>query len=488
MLAQSFAGGWGRVISLLVAIQALSLTARAQYGGGNGTPENPYLILTAAQLNAIGAQPGDWGRCFKLMADIDLSGYPGTEFNRIGTPDDGPFAGTFDGNYKTISSFRWSSEWMRYIGLFGFVDGENALIMNVTLVAPVITNEGGQYTAALAGFLRAGTIANCHVRRGEISGDACVGALVGKRESGTIMNCTVSAAVSGGSRVGGLIGHSYWGLTERCDAVGDVTGCLELECWAAGGLIGENQNGIVADCHASCSVEGRRDVGGLIGRSYCAGVRRCWTDGAASGEQDIGGLIGRNDGGEITDCYSLTDASGVVFIGGLAGFHGPSCDCTTATIGVIERCYAAGPVSGLSDRAGLAPANPRGLIRDSFWDIQTTGCRSSADGNERTTEQMQDPSTYLSAGWDFAGEKQNGIEDVWHPPAPGSYPRLAWQRLTGDLDGDGKVDSRDFAVLARQWRRIDNAFWSHGTFMAADGTIDFDDLDVFADAWLTSGE
>ena len=36
-----------------------------------------YLILTAEQMNAIGAEPNDWGKHFKLMADIDLSGFDG---------------------------------------------------------------------------------------------------------------------------------------------------------------------------------------------------------------------------------------------------------------------------------------------------------------------------------------------------------------------------------------------------------------------------
>jgi hypothetical protein len=487
MFARSFARGWGYAITLLALVHALGLTAQAQYGGGSGTQTDPYLIFTAAQLNAIGAQPGDWGGHFRLMADIDLGGYRGTEFNRIGTPDEGPFTGTFDGNYRTISNFQWSSEWMRYIGFFGFVDAENALIMNVTLVAPIVTNKGGQYTAALAGFLRAGTIANCHVRCGEVSGDACVGALVGKRESGSITDCTVCGIVRGGSRVGGLIGYSYWGLTVHCDAAGEVTGCTESECWATGGLIGESQNGGVMDSHACCVVKGGRDVGGLIGHNSTAAIRRCWADGKAAGEQEIGGLVGRNDGGEITDSYSLAHVSGVVSLGGLAGFHGPSCDCTTAKLGVMDRCYAAGPVSGLPDRAGLAPENPRGLITNSFWDTQTTDCRANGNASGKTTREMQSLSTYTRAAWDFVGERQNGTEDIWCPPAQGRYPRLAWQGVTGDLNGDDRVDSRDFAVLARQWRRIDDGFWSHGAFLAADGTIDFDDLDVLANAWLAGG-
>jgi len=62
----------------------LTLSAQGQYGGGNGTAQNPYLISEPNHLQAIGANSNDWGKHFKLMADIDLSGYTGTQFNLIG--------------------------------------------------------------------------------------------------------------------------------------------------------------------------------------------------------------------------------------------------------------------------------------------------------------------------------------------------------------------------------------------------------------------
>jgi hypothetical protein len=488
MLARSLAGRSGLVISFCMAIHAFSLTAWAAYGGGSGTSEDPYRIFTAGQLNAIGAQPQDWDKHFRLMADIDLSAYRGTAFNTIGTPDEGPFTGTFDGNYRTISNFQWSSEWARYLGLFGFVAGEEARIMNVTLAAPSVEIEIGQYVGALAGFLRDGTIVNCHVRRGTIRGDNCVGALVGKREGGAITDCTANASVRGASRVGGLIGFSYWGLTDRCDAAGEVTACSEDECWAAGGLIGESQEGLVTNCHARGAVDGRRDVGGLVGLNTLTGIRCCWVDGRVSGELNVGGLIGQNDGGAISDCYSLAQVVGGSVVGGLIGYHAPSCTCTVGIPGLIERCYAAGSVAGAPDLGGLIAENYKSHVTDSFWDAEATRCASSAAGGAMTTEQMQSLSTYTSAGWDFAGEKQNGTDDIWWPPASGHYPRLAWQTMTNDLDGDGSVNLRDFGILARQWRQMDNAFWSRATFMAVDGIIDFDDLATLARTWLAGPE
>jgi len=42
-----------RVIPLLIAVCLVSFPAQAQYGGGTGELNDPYLIYTAEQMNAI---------------------------------------------------------------------------------------------------------------------------------------------------------------------------------------------------------------------------------------------------------------------------------------------------------------------------------------------------------------------------------------------------------------------------------------------------
>ncbi|MHC4545084.1 MAG: hypothetical protein ACYTDW_11925 [Planctomycetota bacterium] len=53
-------------------------------------------------MNAIGADPNDWDKHFKMMTDIDLSSFTGSEFNINGyfNPfvEDKPFTGVFDGS------------------------------------------------------------------------------------------------------------------------------------------------------------------------------------------------------------------------------------------------------------------------------------------------------------------------------------------------------------------------------------------------------
>ncbi len=72
---------------ILVGIFVPASAAFAQYGGGMGTPDDPFLICTAEQFSAVGANSGDWSKHFKIMNDIDLqdlspdrlkiAGYPG---------------------------------------------------------------------------------------------------------------------------------------------------------------------------------------------------------------------------------------------------------------------------------------------------------------------------------------------------------------------------------------------------------------------------
>src|SRR3989304_6188434 len=109
----------GGVVLVCLGIWGISF---GQYGGGSGTEASPYLIYTADQLNAIGANSGHWAKSFKLMADIDLSAYKGTEFNRIGNDKYHLFKGVFDGNGYTISNFTYDSNSTSGVGLVGYLE------------------------------------------------------------------------------------------------------------------------------------------------------------------------------------------------------------------------------------------------------------------------------------------------------------------------------------------------------------------------------
>jgi len=231
-----------RAVAICVLILTLTGWASAQYGGGTGTPDDAYLITTPEQMNAIGADPNDWDKHFKLTADIDLSAYTGTEFNIIGR-DSEPFRGTFDGDGHTISGFTYTSNGADYTGLFGNIYDPNAEIRSLGLIGPRVDGRRRDYVGALVGHLEDGHVTGCHVQEGTVSGSESVGGLVG--------------------RIGGI------GMRGRS----------------------RGSSGMVTRCYCTCEVRGTYDVGGLAG--YSAGsIANCHATGVVRGSDSVGGLVG----------------------------------------------------------------------------------------------------------------------------------------------------------------------------------------------------
>lgn len=184
----------------------LTLPVQAQYGGGIGAPNDPYLIYTAEQMNEIGLHKEDQHKHFKLMADIDLSAYSGTAFNMIGVTDRAfpGFIGVFDGDGHTISNFTYTSTYSGSVGIFASIWGPNARINNLGLIDPNIDAGAGSSVGPLAGRLEMGTIINCYVVGGKVSGKRCVGGLVGNND-GHVTNCFSDCTIHAEEMVGGLV-------------------------------------------------------------------------------------------------------------------------------------------------------------------------------------------------------------------------------------------------------------------------------------------
>jgi hypothetical protein len=191
-------------------------------------------------LNAIGVNPGDWSKYFKLVADIDLGCYTAKDFHLIGTTRTCPFSGTFDGNNHKIYNFtyNWPSN---YVGLFGYVDSNNAQIKDLCLVNPSINTGIGCNVGSLVGYLKKGTISLCCAVGGSVCGGDCIGGLVGRNYEGTITNCYARTEVLGQLNLGGLVGRGYEMIT-NCYS----TGHISEDANASGGLVGYN-HGIISN-------------------------------------------------------------------------------------------------------------------------------------------------------------------------------------------------------------------------------------------------
>jgi hypothetical protein len=460
-------------ITVLLIICFCCLPAHAKYGGGSGTPEDPYQIRDANHMQAIGADSNDWDKHFLLMADIDLSAFTGTQFNIIGVRyyDSGwiinPFTGVFDGNDYTISNFTYTSNERDNIGLFGYVDDPNAVIKDLGLIDPNVDAGTGQVIGSLIGWLRGGTTTGCYVERGSVAGDSVVGGLVGVN-TGTITNCYSAASVSGGHDIGGLVGVNQ-DIISNCYSTASVSGDE-----AVGGLVGKNYYGIISNCYSNASVSGHSTfgglvgwnfgtisnsystasvsgdyrVGGLVGRNYDT-ITNCYSTGSVAGTGSwVGGLVGENEYGTITNCYATGSVSGYRRVGGLVGFN---------KIGTITNCYATGSITGYYDGiGGLVGFNENGMVWASFWDIETSGKTTSAAGTGKSTAMMQAASTFIE--WQ--------CDSVWTIDEGVDYPRLVWENKPGELittpsfgGGSGEPNDPYLIYTAEQLNTIGSSLY-----------------------------
>ena len=397
--------------AVCILVLALGPAAPAQYGGGTGEPNDPYLIYTPQQMNAIGADPNDWDKHFKLMADIDLSEFVYDRAPIAPDVDDAtrfqgmPFEGVFDGNECTVSHL--TIEGSGHLGLFGKLSSE-ARVSNLTMEA-VDVNGTGDYVAALAG-INEGRIENCH-STGVISGCVYVGGLVGYDSRGSISSSSSTSTIMAADNVGGLVGRSYEDELLTCHSSGSVTGGDN-----AGGLAGVNWEGALLECYSTARVSGNDNVGGLVGYGVLNSVSRCYSTGEVTGHDDIGGLVGCNRG-SVANCYSTGMVAGSSCVGGLIG---------QTDYASVSNCYSTGSVTGSHEVGGLVGDEYRENVVSSFWDVETSGWARSAAGTGLRTSEMQTAATFLAAGWDLVEETDNGAEDIWYLPE-GDYPHLAWE-------------------------------------------------------------
>lgn len=221
----------------------------AQFGGGNGTAGNPYLISTKAHLITLANNVNNGtttysGVYFKMTANISMSA-PGT-FNPIGkvtvftwggVDQRFPFQGNFNGDGKIISNLTINSG--IYVGLFGYIS--NATIENIGI------DNSCSFT---------------YPNHDLIWDTYYGGSLVAYSSNSTIKNSFSTATINiygDGWSAGGLIGGSDGDIIDNCYARATIlrnTPNVMSNEWANyyGGLIGRviNTNSyILSNCYSA---------------------------------------------------------------------------------------------------------------------------------------------------------------------------------------------------------------------------------------------
>jgi hypothetical protein len=164
---------------------------------------------------------------------------------------------------------------------------------------------GADRVGGLVGDNGGATVTDCH-STSTVRGNENVGGLVGYN-GGLVTQCHSTGVVSSTgtgeypcSSAGGLVGFNGAGTVTDCYSAGAVSGdqCI-------GGLVGWSAGqGAVKRCYSTSTVCGRDYVGGLVGSNssdtgwYGAGpdVSGCYSRGKVSGISFVGGLVGSNTG------------------------------------------------------------------------------------------------------------------------------------------------------------------------------------------------
>lgn len=258
------------------------------FAGGDGSESNPYLVATPEQLNEVRNHLDAY---FIQINDIDLTEataeggmfYNGGDgWEPIGTDYYTSFEGSYDGGGHRIIGLK--SKQSYYGGLFGINKGivQNLGMDNGT-VSPSYSsssNPPSNPSSFAGGIVRSnsGIIINCYNTGAVSSSDSYsyVGGIAGDN-SGTIINCYNTGVVSG-SITGGISGDNS-GTIRNCYNTGAVSSSYVFSFSCAGGIAGDNYDGIIESCYNTGAVSSS-------GASSCAG-----------------GIVGNNDNGTIINCY-----------------------------------------------------------------------------------------------------------------------------------------------------------------------------------------
>jgi hypothetical protein len=277
----------------------------------------------------------------------------------------------------------------------------------------------------------------------------------------------VNCSVEGFFRTGGLAGKSGYDTSiHNCSFDGTVIGNDN----STGGLLGHHQ-GSITDSHATATVTGwQKSTGGLVGYNLDGTISRCFSNSNVTGyQQRVGGLVGWS-GGVIINCYAHGNATGDTKVAGLLG---------TNYMGKVIRCYSTTKVTGNDSLGGLVGTrNSQGDYEDTgnLWDKQTSQMTSSVMGEGKTTTEMKTITTFTDELWDFV--------NTWDMPQD-SYPLFREKQHTADINADSYVDLEDIELFAQNWlsRGCREPYWCGGGDINSDGKVCLIDFTAIAESW-----
>lgn len=306
-------------------------TSTSWHGTTNvGNPDAPNQTITefftyrwikdGKELEKIG-KAEDWGMGdhYALRYSIDLTGSDQTP---IGTTEDNPFKGKFDGLDNSIFGLSIDNSDNKYAatGLFGFTDG--AIMGNVTLI---VGNDG----VSIQG------------------GDTDTGAFIGHAVNTTVKGVNSTLKVSGTNNVGGIIGY----------AKNDPSLTYSFTD-ASGSVQPDSRSSELSNLTNTGNIRGVSNVGGLVGYmdggklsndeenriqykgSYNLGKITGIDNGPNNYSYNIGGLVGRAEnatvGGTKNTLINYNTVEGGYNVGGIVGSISNTTVANASNEGIVK--------------------------------------------------------------------------------------------------------------------------------------------------------
>lgn len=399
-----------RRLLLIFLVLSMTLTLSAQFGGGQGTEDDPYIISTHEHLNNINItddhgvyryyiyhflQNQDIIFTEEMFQEGSIYYNEGTGWETIGKSTS-RFTGQYDGAGYEIANIVINRP-SNGQGLFGY--GNEAVLKNIRVTNIVINSAGDS------------------------------GGVIGRIDGCQVINCFSSGTITVTNRqTGGLVGYIGTGS-------------------------------IITDCYSSAEVRGVTRLGALVGRALGnSQINSSFSAGSVQGGSVSGGIVGFLESGTVNNSYSFAEVTVTTNQGG--GVVG-----TAAGNSAVINSYAAGSVNG----TGGGLIGQGGTATNSYWDTEATGKDNSAGGAGamgRLTRQMIYPygeNTFTD--WDF--------DDIWvhdedfeHEVNPGNnegYPYLHFQDFGPDIIIDPPVVSIEITEIDGtdrvriSWEAVENA-------------------------------
>ena len=453
----------GLLLSLLILLlNSLTYAANGDLGttnGANGTESAPFLIEDFADFQAFCADTSKWaaGVHTRLESDLDLDpDLPGRQIytqapiagNTIGSEvfSGTKYSGFFKGNNHKIFNLTINAD--GFSGLFGYTD-QAACICDIRIEKANILDQSW-YSGALVGWDE-GYIYNCSSNKGIVDGLKFSGGLIGYKNGGELFfsntsNTSISARKG---TIGGIIGCIQNGYVKHCFSINNDIGSILYSDSApcqCGGFIGVNYYAKISFCYSTGNIIGGGEdllgsVGhyfggfigtnnGIINNSYSKGHVTAYGKTTASGVR-AGGFVGDNSG-IIYNSYSLCSVNSEGNING--GF-------ASSSSGYIKNCFSTGAVSGTTQTHGFIGATYADHLSNCFFDTSSSGHLDSGSIGAigKNTAELTVASTYISVGWDFTNEINNGTHDIWYIPGDNEYP--TFYNNHSRLSGNGTAEA-----------------------------------------------